>query len=113
MSKRKIEGYPSFVYDYLECNYKDDQRTDWVRNSELVLAGLGDFRVLVYHDRIILLQDIRTGVVADLRNIYPSLEEPSTVEYIVNYFLKTVNHTEVIPVYFDGHHPYYYWKEGE
>lgn len=113
MSKRKIEGYPSFVYDYLERNNKYDQRTDWVRNSELVLAGLGDFRVLVYHDRIILLQDIRTGVVADLRNIYPFLEEPSTLEYIVDYFLKIVIHTDVIPVYFDGHHIYYYEKEGE
>lgn len=113
MSKRKIQGYPSFVYEYLERNSKYDNMVDWVRNSELLLAGIGAYRALIHNGRIILLQDTRTGVVADLRNIYPSLEEPSTVEYIVNYFLKIVNHTEVIPVYFDGHHPYYYWKEGE
>lgn len=113
MASKKIQGYPPFVYEYLQRNAKYDQMVEWVRGSELVLAGLGSYRVLLHHSRIILLQDLTTGVVADLRNVYPSLEEPSMAEYIVNYFLKIVPHTDVIPVYFDGHHHYYYEKEGD
>lgn len=113
MSKRKIQGYPTFVYDFLQHNHLHDQVTEWVRDSELLIAGFGAYRAIIYHDRIILIQDVITGVVADLRSIYPTLEDQSTAEYIFNYFLKIVNYTEVIPVYYERPDHYYYWKEGE
>lgn len=113
MTNRRIESYPSFVFEYLHRNIKYDQMVDWVRDSTLLIAGLGAYRAVIHLDKIILLQDVRTGVVADLRNIYPQLEAPSTADYIIKFFLKVVKHTYVIPVYFDGNHPYYYKKEGE
>lgn len=110
---RKIQGYPPFVYDFLQHNHRHDRVTEWVRNSELLISGFGAYRAIIYHDRIILLQDVITGVVADFRNIYPTLEDVLTAEYIVNYFLKIVTHTEVITVYYERPNHYYYWEEGE
>lgn len=113
MANRKIQGYPSFVYEYLNRNIKYDQIVDWVKNSDLLIAGFGAYRAVIHTGKIILLQDVKTGVVADLRNIYNILEAPSTTDYIFKFFLKVVKHTDVITVYFDGNHHYYYKKEGE
>lgn len=112
MENRKIQGYPSFVYEYLQRNSKYDVQTEWVKGSTL-LAGFGNYRGVIHYDKIILLQDVKTGVIADLRNIYYGLEAQSVTDYIFKFFLKVVMHTDIITVYFDGNHPYYYKKEGE
>lgn len=113
MANRRIQGYPSFVYEYLQRNSKYDIQIEWVKGSTLLLAGLGAYRGVIYYDKIILLQDVKTGVIADLRNIYYGLEALSTTDYIFKFFLKKVKHTDIITMYFDGNHPYYYKKEGE
>lgn len=113
MSNRKIQGYPSFVYEYLNRNTRYDQMVAWVKNSDLLIADFGAYRAVIHCDMMILLQDVKTGVIADLRNIYNVLEAPSTADYIFKFFLKVVKHTDVITVYFDGNHHYYYAKEGE
>lgn len=105
-------GYPSFVCEYLQRNSKYDVQTEWVRDSTLLLAGLGSYRAVIYADCIILLQDVRTGEVADLRKIYNTLVDSRVVDYIFNYFLKLVNHTKIIPVYFNGNNHYYYDDRG-
>lgn len=108
----RIEGYPSFVYEYLQRNTKYDTQVNWVKDSTLLIAGFGAYRALVYANRIILLQDVPTGQIADLRKIYRTVEFPETADYVFNYFLKLVKHTKVITVYFDGFKHYYYDDDG-
>ena len=105
---KRINGYPSFVYEYLQRNTKYDTQVDWVKDSTLLIAGSGTYRTVFYLDRIILLQDVLTGDIADFRNIYIYDTFEDTTDYIFNYFLKVVKHTKVITVYFDGFKHYYY-----
>ena len=111
MSKIKI-GYPAFVYDYLNRNTKYDTQVNWVKDSTLLIAGFGAYRAVIYNDRIILLQDVLTGQIADLRKVYGALESPETAEYIFNFFLKVVKHTMVITVYYKNTKHYYYDDRG-
>ena len=108
---KRIEGYPSFVYDYLQRDTKYDTQVNWVKDSTLLIAGFGAYRAIIYNNRIILLQDVLTGQIVDLRKIYGTLENPETADYIFNYFLKVVKHTKVITAYFDGFKHYYYDDE--
>ena len=110
---KRIEGYPTFVYDYLQRNTKYDTQINWVKDSTLLIAGFGAYRAIICNNRIILLQDVITGCIADLRKIYRTVEFPQTTDYIFNYFLKVVKHTKVITVYFDGFKHYYYDDERE
>ena len=109
----RIEGYPPFVYDYLQRDTKYDTQVDWVKDSTLLIAGIGAYRGIIYNNRIILLQDVLTGQIADLRKIYRTVEFPQTADYVVNYFLKVVKHSKVITVYYDGFIQYYYDDERE
>ena len=113
MMNRRIEGYPSFVYEYLERKTMYDTQVDWVKDSTLLIAGFGAYRAIIYNNRIILLQDVMTGQIADFRKIYRTVEFPETADYVFNYFLKIVKHTNVITVYFDGFKHYYYDDERE
>lgn len=109
---KRIEGYPSFVYEYLQRDTKYDTQVKWVKDSTLLIAGFGAYRALIYTNRIILLQDVLTGQIADLRKIYRTVEFPQTTDYIFDYFLKIVKHTKVITVYFDGFKHYYHDDDG-
>ena len=104
----RIEGYPSFVYEYLQRSTKYDTQVDWVKDSSLLIACFGSYRAVIYNNRIILLQDVPTGQIADLRKIYRTVDFPETADYVFNYFLKVVKHTKVITVHFDGFKHYYY-----
>lgn len=110
---KRIKGYPSFVYEYLQRDTKYDTQVEWVKDSTLLIAGFGAYRAIIYTDRIILLQDVMTGQIADLRKIYRTVEFPETADYVFNYFLKVVKHSKVITVYFDGFKHYYYDDERE
>lgn len=110
---KRIEGYPPFVYEYLQRNTKYDTQVNWVKDSTLLIAGFGAYRAIIYNNRIILLEDVMTGQIADLRNAYGTLENQETSDYIFNYFLKVVKHTKVITVYFDGFKNYYHDDDTE
>ena len=110
---KRIEGYPSFVYEYLERKTMYDTRVDWVKDSTLLIAGFGAYRAIIYDNHIILLQDVMSGQIADLRKVYLEFEFPETADYVFNYFLKVVKHTKVITVYLDGFQQYYYDDDRE
>lgn len=88
-----------------------DTQVDWVKDSTLLIAGFGAYRAIIYNNRIILLQDVMTGQIADFRKIYRTVEFPETADYVFNYFLKIVKHTNVITLFFDGFKHYYYDDE--